>query len=102
LHLFQIIHNFRKTVEDALARTVTASEVNRNFGKYHDQALVTPVRVVKYRRASVVIVSAAEYERLRKLDRKSLAVEELRSADIAAIKSARIPRKHRYKSAGLV
>ena len=84
-----------------MAKVVTASEVNKNFGRYHDQALVTPVRVVKYRRPSVVIVSAAEYERLRRLDRKALAVEELSSADIAAIKAARIPKKHRYRSTDL-
>ena len=87
--------------EGAMAKTVSASEVNKNFGRYHDQALVVPVRVMKYRRPSVVILSATEYDRLKKLDRKALAVEELDSADIAAIKAARIPKKHRYRSADL-
>jgi prevent-host-death family protein len=80
---------------------VTARELQKNFGRYQDRALVTPVTVTKYGRPSVVIVSAAEYERLKKLDRQALAVSELGERDIAAIKAARIPAKHRYRTSDL-
>jgi hypothetical protein len=48
-----------------------------------------------------VILSAAEYDRLKKLDRQALAVTELGERDIAAVKAARIPAKHRYRSSDL-
>jgi prevent-host-death family protein len=80
---------------------VTARDVQKMFGRYHDQALAAPVTVTKYGRPSVVILSAAEYERLRKLDRQALAVTELSDSDIEAIRAARIPKKHRYRSSDL-
>ena len=51
-----------------------------------------------YGRPSVVILSAAEYERLKRLDRQALDVGELAEADLAAIRTARIPKRHRYRS----
>lgn len=84
-----------------MANQVTAREVQKMFGRYHDQALAAPVTVTKYGRPSVVILSAAEYERLRKLDRQALAVTELSDSDIDAIRAARIPKKHRYRSSDL-
>lgn len=84
-----------------MAATVSARELQKNFGRYRDQALVTPVTVTTYGRRSVVILSAAEYDRLKKLDRQALAVTELGERDIAAIKAARIPAKRRYRSSDL-
>ncbi len=81
-----------------MTKSVAAGTVQRNFGRYQDEALVEPVVVTKYGRPSVVILSAGEYERLKKLDRQALAVTELSDEDIAAIKAARIPAKHRYRS----
>lgn len=78
--------------------SVSAREVQKNFGRYQDKALVAPITVTKYGRPSVVILSAAEYDRLKKLDRQALAVSELSETDIAAIKAARIPKQHRYRS----
>jgi prevent-host-death family protein len=80
---------------------VTARDVQKMFGRYHDRALAKPVTVTKYGRPSVVILSATEYERLKKLDREALAVTELSERDIAAIKAARIPKRHRYRSSDL-
>jgi len=83
-------------------KAVPAADVQKNFGRYQDEALVSPVTVTKYGRPSVVILSAGEYERLKKLDRQALAVEELGEREIAAIKSARIPKARRYRSRSLV
>lgn len=82
----------------AKADMITAAEVQKNFGRFQDKAMVTPVTVTKYGRPTVVILAAAEYERLKKLDRQALAVEELSDRDIAAIKAARIPKARRYRS----
>jgi len=84
-----------------MAKAVPAADVQKNFGRYQDEALVAPVTVTKYGRPSVVIVSAAEFERLKKLDRQVLAVTELGEDEIAAIGRARIPRRHRYRSSSI-
>ena len=81
--------------------TITAGEVQKNFGRFQDKAMVAPVTVTKYGRPTVVILAVAEYERLKKLDRQALAVEELSEQDIAAIKAARIPKARRYRSSTL-
>ncbi|HEX2886722.1 type II toxin-antitoxin system prevent-host-death family antitoxin [Vineibacter terrae] len=75
----------------------TSAEVQKNFGRYQDEARRHPVTVTRHGRPSVVIVAADEFERLRRRDRRSLAVEELSNADIAAIRRARIPKSKRYR-----
>ncbi len=84
-----------------MADKVAAADMQKNFGRYQDRALVAPVTVTRYGRPSVVLLSAAEYDRLKKLDRRALAAAELSDAEIAAIKAARIPRRHRYRSRDL-
>jgi antitoxin (DNA-binding transcriptional repressor) of toxin-antitoxin stability system len=65
-----------------MANQATAREVQKMFGRYHDQALAAPVTVTKYGRPSVVILSATEYERSGSLTRQTLAVTELSDSDI--------------------
>ncbi|MGO4831116.1 hypothetical protein AB4144_02285 [Rhizobiaceae sp. 2RAB30] len=36
-----------------MATTVSASDVQKNFGTYHDRAMSEPVRVTKYGRETV-------------------------------------------------
>lgn len=75
---------------------VTSAELQKNFGTYQDRALVEPVTVSRHGRDSVVLISAAEYERLKSRDRQALALEELGDADIAAIEHARVPGRYRH------
>ena len=79
----------------------TAASVQKKFGYYRDAALRRPLTVTHHGRPSVVMLAAEEYERLRKLDRQTLAVEELGAEDIAAIRKARIPKSKRYKVSNL-
>ncbi len=79
----------------------TAAAVQKNFGHYRDAARLRPLTVTHHGRPSVVILAAEEYERLRKLDRQVLAVEELSDDEIAAIRRARIPKSKRYKIAAI-
>lgn len=79
-----------------MGETVPIAEVKKDFERYQDRALRTPVTVTKQGRPSVVILAAEEYERLRSLDRRALSVTELSEADIAAIEVARIPEDKRY------
>lgn len=92
---FRIFRNTRK-VSDGTARFRRRGP--EELRPLSGQALAEPVIVTKYGRPSVVILSAGEYERLKRLDRQVLAVTDLSDDDIAGIEAARIPDAHRYHS----
>ena len=48
--------------------TVTASELQKNFGKYQVQAQRQPIKVTSHGRDSVALISAEDYERYRAMD----------------------------------
>ncbi len=75
---------------------VSASEVQKNFGAFHDQALTEPVRVTRYGRETVVILSAKEFHALKQGQRRSLGAGDLSAEDVAAIARAEIPRAAQY------
>ncbi len=79
----------------------SASDVQKNFGAFHDQALSEPVQVTRYGRESVYIVSARTYHELRKSYRRALGVEELTDEEMSAIETAEVPPEHRYSLADL-
>ena len=62
---------------------VSSAEVSKRFGIYREraegsqEAAPEPVRVMHYNKPSVVIVEASEWERLKRRDKMSLAIEEL-------------------------
>ena len=76
--------------------TVTSAEVQKNFGRYREQALAEPVVVTQYGKPSVVIIAAAEYDRLKELDRRVTRLDEMSDADIAEMAAAEIPPEYRY------
>ena len=75
---------------------VTSAEVQKNFGRYREQALAEPVVITQYGKPSVVILSAAEYERLKELDRRVILLDEMSDAEIEEMADAEIPHAHRY------
>jgi PHD/YefM family antitoxin component YafN of YafNO toxin-antitoxin module len=76
--------------------TVPASEVQKNFGAFHDQALIEPVRVTRYGRETVVILSAREFHALKQAQRRSLSAGDLSDEELDAIARAEIPAGARY------
>jgi prevent-host-death family protein len=76
--------------------TVPASEVQKNFGAFHDQALTEPVCVTRYGRETVVILSAKEFHALKQAQRQSLSVADLSEEELAEIARAEIPAAARY------
>ena len=72
---------------------VTSREFQRNFGRFQDEALKSPLSITRNGRERLVILSADEYERLRRRDRQALAVEDLSGAEIEAIRQAEPPAK---------
>lgn len=69
---------------------VSAAEFQRNIGKYQDIALTKPVAITKNGRERTVLLSADEYARLRRRDRRVLAAEELSERQIEAIRNSQV------------
>ena len=75
--------------------SVPAAEVQRHFALWQDRALTQPVAVTSRGRPRVVMISAAEFERLRRRDRQALRVEELPEELVAAIAATEPPAEAR-------
>jgi prevent-host-death family protein len=61
------------------AATVSAAEFHRNVGVYQDIALTKPVTITKNGRERTVLLSAQEYARLKRRDRRVLTAGSLSS-----------------------
>ncbi|GAA3687338.1 MULTISPECIES: type II toxin-antitoxin system Phd/YefM family antitoxin [Acetobacteraceae] len=79
-----------------MSTTVTSSDVQKNFGAYHDRALTEPVKVTKYGRETVYIISAQTFHALKQAQREAIAATDLNDHEIALIEAAEIPEGHRY------
>ncbi|MCM5557139.1 type II toxin-antitoxin system prevent-host-death family antitoxin [Pleomorphomonas sp. JP5] len=77
--------------------TVSASEVERNFERYHDRALSEPIRVTKDGRETVYIISARVYREMKCAQRDSLASADLTDDELFLIDTAEIPAAHRHE-----
>ena len=75
---------------------VTSAELQKNFGHYREQAQAEPVLVTQYGKPSVVLISAAEYERLKELDRRVMLLDEMSDAEIEEMAASEIPAAYRY------
>jgi prevent-host-death family protein len=71
--------------------TVTSAEFQRHFGRYQDTALTEPVSVTRNGRERLVVLSAAEYHRLKKRDRQVIGIEDFTEAEVQAVKNAEPP-----------
>jgi prevent-host-death family protein len=71
--------------------TVTSAEFQRNIGTYQDIALTKTVTITKNGRERTVLISAEEYARLKRRDRRVIAAGELSERHIAALRDAKVP-----------
>jgi len=71
--------------------TVTSADFQRNIGLYQDEALKKPVAITKNGRPRTVLISAEEYERLKRRDRRALSAGEISDRQIAAVREAKVP-----------
>ena len=79
-----------------MTTTAPSSEVQKNFGAFHDRAINEPVCVTKYGRESVYIVSAQTFRALKQGQRDAIAAAELSDTEAALIAQAQIPTGERY------
>jgi PHD/YefM family antitoxin component YafN of YafNO toxin-antitoxin module len=68
---------------------VTTADFIKHYGQLADQALIEPVTITKNGRDRLVVVSAAEYERLKRRDRHVFRPEDLSEPVLDLIASAR-------------
>lgn len=71
--------------------TVSSVEFQRNFGRYQDAALTEPVSITRNGRERIVILSADEYNRLKRRDRQVLSLDDFTEIDLQAIRAAEPP-----------
>ena len=71
--------------------TVSAAEFHRNVGMYQDIALTKPVTITKNGRERTVLLSAQEYARLKRRDRRVVAAGELSEQQVDDTRNARVP-----------
>jgi len=70
---------------------VSSAEFQKNFGRYQDIALTQPVTVTRNGRDRTVVLSAEEYHRLKRRDRRVMSASDFTPEDIAAIEQANPP-----------
>jgi prevent-host-death family protein len=75
---------------EAIVRISTADFI-KNFGSLADQALAEPVRITKHGRDRLVMISAAEYDRLKRRDRQVFRSEDLPDEVLELIATAEYP-----------
>jgi len=75
---------------------VTTAEFIKSYGTLADKALTEPVTITKNGRDRLVLVSADEYERLRRRDRRAFRAEQLSEADLALIAQAEVSAEHAH------
>jgi antitoxin StbD len=79
-----------------MGASVNASDVQKNFGVWHDKALQEPVQITKYGRETVYLVSADTFHELWQSYQQAKSTAELTDAEMSQIRSARTPAEHDY------
>jgi prevent-host-death family protein len=101
LLFLQIIRIMQNKLEIRIMRTsdavtVSAAEFHRNIGTYQDMALTRPVAITKNGRERTVLLSAEEYHRLKRRDRRVIEAGELSERQVEAISNAKVPDRHAH------
>jgi prevent-host-death family protein len=68
--------------------TVGATTLVRHFGEYQDVALREPVAITSNGRERLILLSADEYKRLKRQDRRILSRAEFTAAELEGLKTA--------------
>jgi PHD/YefM family antitoxin component YafN of YafNO toxin-antitoxin module len=70
---------------------VTTADFIKNYGTLADKALSEPVTITKNGRDRLVMLSAEEYARLKRRDRRVVRLEEFTDEEMALIAKADVP-----------
>jgi prevent-host-death family protein len=72
---------------------VSASEFQQAFGALSDKARQEPVVITKHGRDSLVVMSADEWRRLKRRDRRVGLTTELPDEWVEAVRNAKVPQE---------
>jgi PHD/YefM family antitoxin component YafN of YafNO toxin-antitoxin module len=75
---------------------VSSTEFGKEVGRYQDMALAQPVVVTRNGRDRTVMISADEYMRLKRRDRRVFVTGELPDDMAEAIRTAKMDERHRH------
>jgi prevent-host-death family protein len=92
MHIIQILE---------AALRISTADFMKNFGALADKALTEPVTITKHGRDRLVMVSAAEYDRLKRRDRRVVRAEDLTDAELELIAQADIAGEYAHLDAEL-
>jgi prevent-host-death family protein len=70
---------------------VSATEFGKELGRYQDAALTEPIIVTRNGRDRTVMISAEEYFRLKRRDRRVVEIGDFAEDDLRRIAIAKIP-----------
>ena len=71
--------------------SISSAEFQKGFGRFREAALREPVTITNHGRDSLVLMSADEYRRLRRRERRVMGLDDFSEADIAAIAASEAP-----------
>ena len=70
---------------------VTTADFIKHYSTLADRALAEPVTITKHGRDRLVVVSVAEYERLKRRDRRVISPADLTDDEVTLIAQAEAP-----------
>ena len=79
-----------------MGTSVAASDVQKNFGLWHDKALQEPVQITKYGRETVYLVSADTFHQLWQSCQRSMSTTDLTDEEMDLMRAAQTPAEHDY------
>lgn len=74
-----------------MRQSVSSVEASKAFGRISRQALVAPLTITHHGRDSLVLMSAAEYERLKSYNRQVYTLDDVPDEIVNAVRTARAP-----------
>ena len=75
--------------------TVSTADFIKNYGALADQVLSEPLTITKNGRERLVVLSAGEYDRLKRRDRRVVRLEDFTDAEMALIAKVEVPSGHK-------
>jgi PHD/YefM family antitoxin component YafN of YafNO toxin-antitoxin module len=75
---------------------VSTAEFIKNYGSLADRALTEPVTITKNGRDRLVMISAEEYSRLKRRDRRVVRLEDFTEEEMAAIAQSEVPAEYAH------
>lgn len=74
-----------------MPQSVSSVEASKSFGRISRKALEAPLTITHHGHDSLVLMSHAEYQRLKSRDRAVLGLGDFTQEDRAAVAAARAP-----------